>query len=112
MKTVEKRYEALENINVMDNFTVGNVTQNVKEYLLGLKVDDMTLFIAAEQGGGKTIESVLVIVLPKAKVASRKWMHTEQGREVKVKDKIEYMTTFAPHESPAKKNAQKILKNF
>ena len=37
MKTVEKRYEALENINVMDNFTVGNVTQNVKEYLLGLK---------------------------------------------------------------------------
>ena len=72
----------------MDNFTVGNVTQNLNEYLLDLKVDYMTLSIAAEQGGGKTSESVLVMVFPKAKVASRKWIHAEHGREVIVKDKI------------------------
>ena len=34
----------------MDNFTVGNVTQNLNEYLLDLKVDYMTLSIATEQG--------------------------------------------------------------
>ena len=66
------RYEALENIDLMENFTVGNETQNVKDYLLDLKVDDMTLFIAIEQGGWKMSESMLVMVLSKAKVATRK----------------------------------------
>jgi len=66
------RYEALENIDLMENFTVGNETQNVKDYLLDLKVDDMTLFIAIEQGGWKMSESMLVMVLSKAKVAARK----------------------------------------
>jgi len=66
------RYEALENIDLMENFTVGNETQNVKGYLLDLKVDEMTLFIAIEQGGWKMSESMLVMVLSKAKVAARK----------------------------------------
>ena len=66
------RYEALENIDLMENFTVGNETQNVKDYLLDLKVDEMTLFIAIEQGGWKMSESMLVMVLSKAKVAARK----------------------------------------
>ena len=112
MKNVEARYEELENIVMMDNLTVENLTQNVKCYLQDLKVDDMTLFIAVEQGGWKMSESVQVIVLKKAKVAARKWMHSEHGRDVKVKDKIECINTFAPYESPAKKNVQKILKVF
>ena len=50
MKNVEARYEELENIVMMDNLTVGNLTQNMKDYLLDLKVDDMRLFTAIEQG--------------------------------------------------------------
>ena len=57
---------------MLDNLTLGNVTQNMKEYLLDLKVDGVTLFIAIEQGGEKMSESVLVIMLPEDKVASRK----------------------------------------
>ena len=43
MKTVEERHEALENFDVMENFTVGNVTQNVKDYFLDFDVDDLRL---------------------------------------------------------------------
>ena len=62
----------------------------------------MRLLIAVAQGGSKICENMLVMVLPKDKVASRKWTSTVCGREVKVKDKIEYTTTFVPHEPPAK----------
>ena len=72
MKTVEERHEALENFDVMENFTVGNVTQNVKDYLLDLKVDSMTLFIDGKKGGAKKSENALVMVFPEAKVASKK----------------------------------------
>ena len=62
----------------------------------------MRMFVAIEQGEGKMSESVLLMVLPKDKVAEKNWMSTVHGREVKEKDKIEQMTTFAPHECPAK----------
>ena len=53
MKNVEARYEVLENMNVMENFTVGDKTHNVKDYLLNLIADDMRLFVAVEKGSGK-----------------------------------------------------------
>jgi len=37
-------------------------------------------------------------------------MHSEYGREVKLKCKIEYIKTFAPHESPAKRMHRRSLK--
>ena len=52
MKNFQSRYEALEDVHVLGNFTVGNVMQNVKDCLLDLKVDDMRLLIAVEQGRG------------------------------------------------------------
>ena len=72
MKNVEARSKALDDIQVMDNFIVGNETHRIKDYLLYLKVDNMRIFIAVQQGGGKIIKSVMVMVLPKAKVAARK----------------------------------------
>ena len=51
MKNVETRHEILEYVNVMDNFTVGNEIQNMKDYLLAFKVEDMRLSI--KQGSGK-----------------------------------------------------------
>ena len=72
MKNIEVRYEALEDYHVLEIFTVGNVTQNLKDYLLDLKVDGMSLFIAVKKGGGKRSESVLVIMFPEAKVSIKK----------------------------------------
>ena len=54
-------------------------------------------------------EIVLVIVFPKAKVASITRISTVCGIEVKEKDKIEYITTFAPTNLLCKQNTQKIL---
>ena len=112
MKNAEARHEALEDIHVMDNFMVGNETQNVNDYLLALVAEDMTLFAAVEQGSRKMSTSLIVIVVPKAKLAARKWMFTICGKEVTATDKIERFTTFSPHDYPAKQNAQKILKYF
>ena len=47
-------------------------------------------------------ESVMVIALPKAKVASRKSIFTVCGIQVNVKDKIKYDTSFKLYESPKK----------
>ena len=82
MKNVEARYDLLDNIQVMDNFIVGNNTHNAKDYSLDLKADNMRLFISAEKGGGKMNDNVMAIVLPKAKVAARKWISIVYGREV------------------------------
>ena len=49
IKNVEARYEAIEYIHEMDNFTVVNEKQNVKDYLLASTVDCMRLPIAVEQ---------------------------------------------------------------
>ena len=86
-KNLEARYELSDDIQVMDKFIVRNETHNEKDYLLDLKLDNMRLFIATEQGGGKMSENVMVIVFPKAKVAAMKWISTMCGREIQVKDK-------------------------
>ena len=48
MNNVEARYENLENMNVMENFILGDEKHKVKYYLLTLIVDDMRLFVAVE----------------------------------------------------------------
>ena len=97
---------------MLGNFSVGHATQNVKYYLINLKVDGMRLFIAVEKGGGKMSESVIAMVFTKAKVASRKCMSIVRGREVKSKDKIEGIANFAPYESPTKKECAEDLEKF
>ena len=54
------------------------------------------------------INSVLVLLTPKEKVAAMKWTFTVHGKEVVVKDKWEFITTFSPHDILEKQNAQKI----
>ena len=89
-------------MNVMENFIVGDETHDVKDFLLTLIVDGMRLFVAVEQGRGKMIDSLLVIVAPKAKVVVKKWISTVCGKEVIAKDKLERLTTFAPHDLPTR----------
>ena len=48
MKDFEARHEVLEDAHMLENFKVVNTTQNVKEYLRYLKVNDMRLSIAVE----------------------------------------------------------------
>ena len=96
----------------MGNFIVRNKKHNVKDYLLTLIVDDMRLFLAVEQGSGKTSDSLLVIVAPKAKGEAKKWMSIACGKEVKVKYKVEYLTTFLPFDLPVKTECTEDLENF
>ena len=78
MKNVEARQEALEDAHVLDNFTVGNLSQNVKEYLLDLTVDDMRILTIHSHlmRRGETSQSVLAIVLSEAKTSDKKLMST------------------------------------
>ena len=50
----------------------------------------------------KMSNSVLVLVTPKEKVDAIKWTSTVHGKEVAVKDKVEHLKTFAPHDIPEK----------
>ena len=72
MKNVEIRNKMLEDAHVIDNFMVGYGTQNVKENFIALTVEDMRLFVAVEQGSEEINKSLLVTVLPKAKLVARK----------------------------------------
>ena len=102
MKNVEARYEVIEKMNLIINFIVGEETYKVKDYILTLIVDEMILFLAVGQVSRKMSDSLLVIVSPKAKGVTRKWISTICGKEVIVKDKLECLTTFAPCSLPAK----------
>ena len=53
MKNLEVTSEELVDTQVLDNFTVENVTQNLKEHSLDLKLDYMRTLIAIEQGEGE-----------------------------------------------------------
>ena len=87
VKNAEARHEVLEDTHAMDNFALVNETKNVKDYLLALIVEDMKLFSAFEQGSGEMSDSLIVIVVPKDKVAASNWMSALCRKEVKVKDK-------------------------
>ena len=82
--------------------------QNVEDYLLGLAVNYRKLFTAVEKGSRKTSDSLLVMVVPKEKLAGRKWMSAVCGKEVTAQEKIECLTTFVPHDFHEKKFTQKI----
>ena len=106
-----KQDTILGDIQVMDNFIVGNETHSIKDYFLHLKVDNMRLFIAAYQGGGEMSDNFMAILLLKAKVAARKWMYTVCGWEVNTKYKREHTTSFALPDSPNKKECPEDLEN-
>ena len=46
MNNVKAKHEVLENMNVMENFIVGNENHNVKDLLLTLIVYYIRLFVA------------------------------------------------------------------
>ena len=47
-------------------------------------------------------DSSLVALAPKSKVTARKWMSTVCGKDAIAKEKLDYLTTFVPHDLPAK----------
>ena len=112
MKNAEARHEFLEDAHVVDNFIVGDNMQNLKDYLLALIVEDVKLFVAVEQGSGKMSDSLIVIVVPTEKLGTKKRMSTVCRKEVTVKDNIECLTTFAPHNFPVKIVWIDDLENF
>ena len=57
-------------------------------------------------------DRLLVMVAPKAKAAARKWTSTVCGKEVIVNDKLECLTTFVPHDLPAKTEHAEDLEFF
>ena len=48
-------------------------------------------------------DRLLVIVAPKAKATARKLTSTVFGKEEIAKEKLDYLTTFAPHDLPTQK---------
>jgi len=68
----EAKFEVLEGLSVFDIVLIKIEKHWVCKYLLGLKIDNVRLFIAMEQGGGKHSKNVIVIVSPKAKMSVRK----------------------------------------
>ena len=95
----------------MENFILGEEWHSVKDYLSNLIVDEMMLFVAVEKGSGKRRDSSLVIMSPKTKVAAKKWTSAVHGKEVKVKDKVECITSFAQHDMPARTECTECLEN-
>ena len=55
--------------------------------------------------------SALVIVKSKAKEAAMKWMSTSCGKEVRVKDKVECLTTSVPYDLTAKTECTEDLES-
>ena len=60
------------------------------------------MFVAADQGSGEMSNSVLVLVMPKAKVSPMKWISTVHGKEVVVKYQVKFLTIFSLCNIPAK----------
>ena len=70
------------------------------------------VFVVVEQGSRKKSNIVPVIVKSKAKEAAMKRMSTACGKEVIVKDKVENLTTFAPHDLTAKTEFTEDVESF
>ena len=51
----------------------------------------------------------LLVMARQKKLAARKWMSTLCGKEVTLKDKIEYLTAFTSYDFPAKTVCTKDL---
>ena len=70
------------------------------------------IFAEVEQGSEKTSNSVLVIVKSKAKEDATKWMSTSYGKEVVIIAKVEFLTTFVPHDLISKTECTEVLESF
>ena len=96
----------------MENFIAGDKMHKVKDYLLTLIVDDVRLFVAVEKGSEKMSDILLMMLAPKQKLVIRKWTSTVCGKEVIVKDKLDCLITFAPHDLTTKIEHTEYLENF
>ena len=55
------KFEVLEGLNVFDVISINKEKYWLREYLLGLKVDNVKLFVAVEQGRGVSIVRILLL---------------------------------------------------
>ena len=69
----DAKFEVLEGVNMIDIIKKKNDKDYwLRDYLLEVKVDNVHLFIAVEQGGGKHSKDAIIIVAPHAKMLARK----------------------------------------
>jgi len=78
-----------EGLNVFDVITIKEEKYWVREYLLGLKVDNTKVFLAIEYGG-KYSKDVIIIVSLKSKLIARKWIAEVWRKIIKIDSPYEY----------------------
>ena len=72
MVNIRDKYEILENVSVNQLVTVDGEMIWLKEYLLGLKAGENSIFLEAKQGWGKYSSDVFVIIAPNQNLQAMK----------------------------------------
>ena len=69
----------------------------MRDFLLKVKVNDIKLFVAVEQGGEKHKNNIIVIVNYRAKILVRKWIIEEYRKSLRVQWESNYNITILPY---------------
>ena len=79
VKNIKSRYETLYEVNLKDYVwdKVNNYYVKLEQVLMMEKNGNDPLFLVVEQGAGKFKQDVNVVINPKTKMQSRKWLVEE-----------------------------------
>ena len=95
MKNIKAKYETIYNMSLTDDYVLLKETrsyQKLEKYLMGLKVNNDQLFLAAEQGSGKFEDNVTVVINPRTASQSRKWLAID-SKEINFRQEDKVMET-------------------
>ena len=76
VKNIKSRCETLCNVNLKEKAWNTAISRHVtlESVMMKAKIDNNPLFLAAEQGAGKFSNSVNVVINPKTKAQSKRWL--------------------------------------
>ena len=84
---------------------------SLENMLIDAKINEHNLFLAAEQGAGKYQNNVTVVINPKIKENSRKWL-VEEYLKLKFSTEIQLITSVDPEKYRVDSKYNKSLKEF
>ena len=102
---IKIRYETLFDVNVEDETKFENKPWKLKDLLLNQKVNDRKLFNAVEQGAGKVLQNVHIMLNPKVKNIAIKWIVNNYNK-IEFKFESEHKTSIdvTKHQKDAEYN--------
>ena len=84
---------------------------DVKRFLLEQKVNNSKLFIAVEQGAGKSSNNVQIMLNPKVKNIARKWIFDDH-QKIEFNYESEFKTSIDTNECQQKEEHNEDLRKF